>query len=242
MGISIAITSGKGGVGKSTAAVGLSRALAQRRRRVLLIDCDAGLRSLDRMTGIEHKLVYDVGDLIRGHCVPADAIYACTPSLYVLPAPSNIQDAVPPPVMKKLIPFLKKYYDYVILDSPAGVGNGFRSAVCAADRALIVCNPDCVCVRGTSTAQRLLQREGISQQDLLINRLNTKFFDTVNIYRDLDAVIDESGVQLLGVIPEDFEFAASFLRGEAADEMSPGNMAFTRIAGRIEGDTIPLGI
>lgn len=242
MGTSVVITSGKGGVGKSTVVVGLGRALVSRGRRVLLVDCDAGLRCLDRMTGIEQQLVYDIGDLVRGRCVPADAIYSCAPDLYVLPAPATIQNMVAPSVMEKLLPFLSKYYDYVLMDSPAGVGTGFRSASCAADRALIVCNPDNICVRGTATVRRLLTQEGILQQNLVINRLNPLFFDTAHVYQDLDAVIDDSGIQLIGVIPEDYTLAASFLRGEAPEEESPGMMSLARIAGRLEGERIPLGI
>ena len=160
MGVSTVITSGKGGVGKSTVSVGLGRALAQRGRRVLLIDCDAGLRSLDRMTGTEEALVFDLSDVIQGRCAPADAIYPCTETegLFLLPAPSSGEDMASPSVMRRLVPLLKRYYDHVVLDSPAGVGGGFRSAACAADRALVVCSPDPVCVRSSSAVKRLLEK------------------------------------------------------------------------------------
>ena len=111
MGVSTVITSGKGGVGKSTVSVGLGRALAQRGRRVLLIDCDAGLRSLDRMTGTEEALVFDLSDVIQGRCAPADAIYPCTETegLFLLPAPSSGEDMASPSVMRRLVPLLKRY-------------------------------------------------------------------------------------------------------------------------------------
>ena len=153
MGIATVITSGKGGVGKSTASVGLGRALAARGRRVLLIDCDAGLRGLDKLSGAEDGLVYDISDVVFGRCSPAQAIYPCRTSkedgksekpeegqeeLFLLPAPAKVEDMVRPPVMRRLIPLLKRYYDHVLLDSPAGVGMGFQSAACAADRALVL--------------------------------------------------------------------------------------------------------
>lgn len=110
MGVSTVITSGKGGVGKSTVSVGLGRALAQRGRRVLLIDCDAGLRSLDRMTCTEEALVFDLSDVIQGRCAPADAIYPCTETegLFLLHAPSSGEDLASPSVMRRLVPLLKR--------------------------------------------------------------------------------------------------------------------------------------
>ena len=114
----IVITSGKGGVGKSTMAVGLGRALAQRGRRVLLVDCDAGLRSLDRMTGTEENLVFDMADVVFARCAPAEAIYPCggAEGLFLLPAPSLGENMIRPGVMKKLVPLLKRYFDHVLLE------------------------------------------------------------------------------------------------------------------------------
>ncbi len=242
MGISTVITSGKGGVGKSTVSVGLGRALAQRGRRVLLVDCDAGLRSLDRMTGTEESLVFDISDVVYGRCAPAEAIYPCSggEGLFLLPAPSSGEQMIRPGVMRKLVPLLKRYYDYVLLDSPAGVGGGFRSAACAADRALIVCGPDPVCVRGASTAADLLRKLGVEDKRLVINRFNGDFFSETGVYSDLDSVVDAAGVRLFGVVPEDFSLAAAFLRGKAAKEDSKGMMALCRMAGRMEGEDVPL--
>lgn len=242
MGVSVVITSGKGGVGKSTAAVGLGRALSRRGRRVLLVDCDAGLRSLDRMTGTEENLVFDISDVVYGRCAPAEAIYPCAGSegLFLLPAPSLGEDRIRPGIMRKLIPLLKRYYDYVLLDSPAGVGDGFRAAACAADRALIVCSPDPVCIRGVNSVRGLLQELGIRETRLIINRFNGRFFDETGVYGDLDSVIDAAGVRLFGVVPEDFTMAAAFLKGGEAKSESKGMMALCRIAGRLEGESIPV--
>lgn len=242
MGISAVITSGKGGVGKSTVSVGLGRALAERGRRVLLMDCDAGLRSLDRMTGTEENLVFDISDVVYGRCAPAEAIYPCgeQEGLFLLPAPSAGENMIRPGVMRKLVPLLKRYFDYVLLDSPAGVGGGFRSAACAADRALIVCSPDPVCVRGAHAVGGLLEKLSVKDMRLIINRFNGDLFTATGVFPDLDGVIDASGIQLYGMVPEDFSLAASFLRGAKAKANSPGMMALTRIAGRLEGELVPL--
>ena len=187
MGIATVITSGKGGVGKSTAAGG---------RRVLLVDCDAGLRSLDRMTGVEEELVFDTADVVFGRCSPAQAIYACAgeEGLFLLPAPASREDQIRPGVMRKLVPLLKRYFDHVLLDSPAGVGGGFAAA-----RALLVCSPDPVCVRGTGAVRDLLEQLSIVDRRLLVNRFNGEFFQKTGAYQDLDGVIDASGVRLAGL-------------------------------------------
>lgn len=242
MGVSVVVTSGKGGVGKSTVALGMGRALAQKGRRVLLVDCDAGLRSLDRMTGAEENLVFDIADAAFGRCAPAEAIYPCggAEGLFLLPAPSSGEDRIRPAVMGKLVPLLKRYYDYVLLDSPAGLGEGFRSAACAADRALIVCSPDPVCVRNASAARELLEKLGIADRRLVINRFNGPFFHATGAYPDLDAVIDGAGARLFGVVPEDPLLAAAFLRGKGAPESSPARKALYRMAGRLEGEAVPI--
>lgn len=242
MGIATVITSGKGGVGKSTVAVGLGRALAQRGRRVLLVDCDAGLRSLDRMTGAEENLVFDMADVVFARCSPAEAIYPCgdAQGLFLLPAPSLGEDLIRPGVMKKLVPLLTQYYDHVLLDSPAGVGSGFRSAAAGADRAIVVCNPDPVCVRSAASARELLGKLSVGEARLVINRFNGQLFRQTGAYGDLDDVIDATGIRLLGLIPEDCSLAASFLRGRPAAEGSKAMGALSRIAGRLEGEAIPL--
>lgn len=240
MGLATVITSGKGGVGKSTVSVGLGRALAARGRRVLLIDCDAGLRSLDRMTGCEEGLVFDLSDVVTGRCAPAEAIYPCGESegLFLLPAPSSGEDAVRPGVMRKLVPLLTRYYDHVLLDSPAGVGTGFRSASIAADRALVVCSPDPVCVRGARSVSDLLGN--IGEKRLVINRLNREFFRATGAYSDLDEVIDAAELRLFGLVPEDFSTAAAFLRGRKAKADAAGMKALSRIAARLEGEDVPI--
>ena len=145
MGQICVVTSGKGGAGKSTVTAGLGYALARSSGRVLLIDADAGLRSLDLMLGIGGTAMYDLSDVLAGNCEPVRAIYSspvCS-NVFVLPAPVRPEDMCSPPQMKKLCAGLAQYYDPVIIDCPAGMGRGFETAVAAAERALIVTTPGC---------------------------------------------------------------------------------------------------
>ena len=244
MGLVTVVTSGKGGVGKSTLSVSLAVALSKYGSRVLLVDCDAGLRSLDRMTGVEERLLYDISDVATGRCAPADAIYSCErfPGVFVMPAPSGGDDMVEAAVMERLVPVLSDYYDHVILDSPAGIGRGFKAACVAADRALVVCNPDPVCVRSTFVVKNLLDEMGISKQRLIINRFNSSSFKKINTLKDLDAVIDAAGIRLLGVVPEDFDFSSSFVNGTQPPKGCRGMLAVGRIAGRLLGERIPISL
>ena len=242
MGAVTVITSGKGGVGKSTVSVGLARALSKRGKRVLLIDCDAGLRSLDRLTGVEKILVYDVSDVVNGRCAPIEAIYSCEgfEGMFLMPAPASGEDMVKAPVMKRLVELLRQYYDHIILDSPAGIGTGFRAACEPADRAIVVCNPDPVCVRSAAKVHGLLEAAGISKQRLVINRYDVKNFERLKSLDDLDAVIDEAGIRLLGIVPEDVSLISAYLSCEEAPKGCLGMMALTRIAARLEGETVPV--
>lgn len=246
MGSAIVVTSGKGGVGKSTVSLGLASRFAAGGERVLLVDCDAGLRSLDRMTGTEEALVFDISDVVAGRCAPSQAIYPreLSPGVSLLPAPANGEDLVPAHVMKRLIPMLKKYFDRVILDSPAGVGRGFRAAAVAADSAVIVCNSEPVCIRDASIVRGLLDELGVSERRLVINRFNEEYFrsvaDGADFLHDLDDVIDASGVQLAGIVPEDRKLSAAFSCGRLPGDDSPGLMALSRIASRLSGVHVPL--
>lgn len=244
MGIATVVVSGKGGVGKSTISVGLATAFAKHKKKVLLVDCDAGLRSLDRMTGIEEKLLYDISDVVRGRCAPIEAIYQseCFPGVDVMPAPSKMEDMVPVSIMKRFVPILKTHYDHVILDCPAGVGENFKSAAISADRGIIVCNPDPVCVRNSAVAKDELLNLGIDKQRLIINRYNGKYFSEIQTLEDLDSVIDEVGVRLLGVVPEDRQITLSIFSGKQIPHNSSAMLAIGRIVGRLEGIKIPIEI
>ena len=143
MGVVTVITSGKGGVGKSTLTTGLGLALVRRGRRVLLIDGDAGLSSLDHMLGVSERQVFNIADMAAGEADPSQAIYPCewAEGLFLLPAPGREEDIVSPEIMKRMVSVLSRYYDHVLIDCPAGVGSGFMSAVASAQRALVVSTP-----------------------------------------------------------------------------------------------------
>lgn len=151
--------------------------------------------------------------------------------------------------MLRLVPLLKRYFDRVILDSPAGVGRGFRAAAAAADCALIVCNSDPVCIRDASIVRRLLTELEVPQQRLVINRFNAEYFGSLSAgredaggLRDLDDVIDQSGVRLIGIVPEDRQMTAAFQRGCVPEDDLPGMTALSRIAARMNGVSVPLSL
>lgn len=241
MGAVTVITSGKGGVGKSTVSAGLACALARRKRRVLMIDGDAGLRCLDRMFAIEDQLVFDISDIIAGNCEPIKAIYPCAdPGLFLLPAPSREDKTIPSGLMKRLVPLLAKYYDHVLIDCPAGIGKGFDSATAAAQRALVVGTPDPVCLRGCDKVRLLLTQKGVAAQRLVVNRFSYRKFTEATAYNDLDNVIDSAGIRLIAVIPEDFAVASALTDGKPYPPNLAAAKAFNRLAARLEGENVPL--
>ncbi len=234
------ITSGKGGAGKSTVSAGLGCALARRDRRVLLVDGDAGLRSLDVMLGIAGTAVYDMADVIAGDCSPADAVYPspiCS-NVFVMPAPVNLERLARPEDMTRLCRGLTKYYDEIIIDCPAGIGEGFEAAAAGADRAFVVSTPDMVCARDAQIMARLLRERSIPSR-LIINRLRAK-----PVLRgkmpDIDELIDTAGLQLIGVIPEDEAVAVANAYGKPLPMESPAARCFANIAARYLGEDIPL--
>lgn len=245
MGLITVITSGKGGVGKSTVSVGLGCTLAKNKKRVLLIDGDAGLRSLDSMLGIDKELVFDIADIVNGNCEPIKAIYSCKEytgleNLFMLPAPALEKHTINPGSMKQLIPILSRYYDHVLIDCPAGIGKGFVSAVAAANRALIVSTPDHVCIRDSGKVRQLLNEYGITQQRLIINRFNYHTFRKMKHYQDIDTIIDETGVRLIAVLPDDLHLQINPAKAVMDNPRASGPMALQRLAVRLEGESVPL--
>ncbi|HEX3000277.1 MAG TPA: P-loop NTPase [Armatimonadota bacterium] len=236
------ITSGKGGAGKSTVTAGLGAALAARGRRVLLIDGDAGLGCLDHILGVSERRVFNIADVVSGAADPDKAVYASafSPNLFLLPAPETEEDVVSPDIMRELVGIFSRYYDHVIIDSPAGVGQGFLSAAASARRAMLVATPDPVCLRDTAQTRLRLEEAGVTQQRLIVNRFRSATFRAQGYYPDLDAVIDAAGVRLIAVIPDDPLLAAACANSRPAPERSPGGMALARLAARLEGVQVPL--
>lgn len=241
MGAVTVITSGKGGVGKSTVCAGLGRALAQRGRRVLLIDGDAGLRCLDRMLSLDTKVMFDISDVVSGSCEPIRAIYESgVPGLFLLPAPYWEEKTVSPSLMRQLVPILSRYYDHVLIDCPAGIGLGFESATAAAQRALVVATPDPVCLRGSDKVRLLLLKKNIQSQRLVVNRFHYGNFIKSGLYQDMDSVIDSAGIRLIGIVPEDPALAATLNGGKEFSRQLAGESALHRLAARLEGEYVPL--
>lgn len=242
MGKIISIVSGKGGVGKSTVASCLGTALARRDRLVVLVDCDAGLRSLDLMLGIASETVFDLSDILEGNCTPAKATYPVPgqKGLYVIAAPYKAEYILDIQGISNLIKNLSLYYDYVLLDSPAGIGDGFKAATSVCDMALVVTTCDPVSIRDAGNVGRLLNSMGI-QRRLVINKVNYNLIKKY-FFPNLDAVIDETSMKLIAAIPDDSKILLSTFNGQPLKGNSAGCMAFNNLAARIEGERIPLSI
>ena len=238
----IVLASGKGGTGKSTVSVGLAVALVKLNKKVLLVDCDSGMRGVDLMLGVEKELVYDVSDAVGGGCDKSAAIYVTQNvyGLYMMPAALSADDEVSPSVLKELIDDIKGDYDYILIDSPAGTGSGFEAAAAAADTALIVINPGPTGVRGCLNIRRKLTEMGIEDTRLVINRFWPERFCKMGIYKDLDSLIDTAQTQLISIIPEDLQIAAIAQRGETGQKSAPSMEAFKNLAARLEGENVPL--
>ncbi len=234
------ITSGKGGAGKSTVTAGLGYALSRHTGRVLLIDADAGLRSLDLMLGVGGTTMYDLADVFAGNCEPVRAIYPSPvfQNVFVLPAPIRLEEMCSPEEMRSLCRGLASYYDQVIIDCPAGLGKGFETAVAAADRALVVSTPDMVCARDAQILGHLLEERQL-RSHLIINRLRpAKVMD--GSMPDVDEIIDTAGIQLLGIIPEDEEVAVANANGRPLPAACNAAICFANIAQRFLGSSVPL--
>ena len=240
MGQICVVTSGKGGAGKSTVTAGLGYALSRHNGRVLLIDADAGLRSLDLMLGVGSATMYDLSDVFAGNCEPVRAIYSSPvfQNVFVLPAPLRLEEMCSPEEMRALCHGLASYYDQVIIDCPAGLGKGFETAIAAADRALVVSTPDMVCARDAQILAHLLEEKQL-RSHLIINRLRpSKVLD--GVMPDVDEIIDTAGIQLLGIIPEDEEVAVACANGRPLPSDCNAAVCFENIAQRFMGKSVPL--
>ncbi len=238
----IVIASGKGGTGKSTVTVGLGSALADEGNKVLLIDCDSGMRGLDIMLGITQSLVFDIADAVSGSCTVENTVYPCPnkKGLFLMPAPLNAYDEIAPQVLGQLVEGVADIFDYVIIDSPAGVGSGFEAAAYPASKALVVVNTEPTSVRGGQNVAGKLRSCGIDDIRLVINKFNKSTFRKMALYEDLDEVIDITALQLIGIVPEDYALAAAIQSGKSGDSGCPAMKALSRIACRIRGENKPL--
>lgn len=234
----IVVASGKGGVGKSTFTVGLAKALTSLGHRVLIIDCDR-LRSIDLLLGVTAELVYDFGDVINGNCEPEAAIYE-NKGISVVSCPISY-DTIDSEQMKSLVEHYDCDYNFILLDAPAGIDKGFELASAAAENGIVVSTPDLVCVRSACTAAREMEKMGIAETRLVINRAHRKDI-TKGRLLNVDKVIDSTQVQLIGVVPEDAKLRLGSMGGEIYKRGQISHVAFSNIAKRICGQYIALDL
>ena len=235
----IAITSGKGGVGKSTLTVSLGIAAASSGKRVLLIEMDVGLRGMDIMLGLSN-VVYDLGDLLEGRCNISSAIVPSpnVPELYAIVAPVLMGQILLQDI-QLLVEGLRAYFDLIFLDMPAGLGLGIRATCAVSDLALIISTPDPVCSRDGNQVVRELAARGFTSHRLIINRVNRRFIRR-RVVQNLDEVIDGVGSQLIGVIPEDPEVTLFSSSGRLPDEKGELQRICRAICSRLDGEYQPL--
>ena len=240
----ITITSGKGGVGKTTLSANVSAALAKLGKKTIAVDTDVGLRNLDIVMGLENRIVFDLVDVVEGRC---DLSKACIrdrriPSLQLLPAAqTRDKTAVSPNAMRKVCDDLRSLCDYVIIDSPAGIENGFETATIGADNVIIVVTPHVSSVRDADRVIGLLESRDKQDIHLVINRLQPEMVRRGDML-GINDVMEILAVDLLGIVPEDEYIVVSSNRGELATlnpDESPAGQEYQNIARRMQGEEVP---
>lgn len=245
MGEAIVITSGKGGVGKTTTTANIGTALALSGKKVCLVDTDLGLRNLDVVMGLENRILYDLVDVISGHCRLKQALIKDKrfESLALLPAAqTKDKNAVKPEEVKKIVDELKIDYDYVLIDCPAGIENGFQNAVAGADHAIIVTTPEIAAVRDADRIIGLLEAEKhISPPKLIVNRIRPHMVRNGDML-EIEEIVNILAIDLLGIVPDDDNVIRASNMGEpvALNPNTTGGIAYRNIARRILGETVPL--
>lgn len=242
----VTITSGKGGVGKTTVTANLGMALAQLGQRTVVVDADIGLRNLDVVMGLENRVVYDLVDVVEGACGLRQALVKDkrVEGLYLLPAAqTRDKTAVNPAQMVALCRQLRDDFDYVLIDSPAGIEQGFRNAVAPADRVIVVTTPEVAAVRDADRVIGLLEAEGKEDIALLLNRVDMQMVRRGDML-SVDDVLDVLAVRLIGVIPEEESILVASNRGAPVvlDGDSPAATAFREVARRLRGESVPITI
>ena len=238
----IVITSGKGGVGKTTTTANIGIGLAKLGKKVLVIDTDLGLRNLDVVLGLENRIVYNLVDVIEGKCRPKQAIIKDKrfQDLYLLPsAQTKDKSSVSPEQMKKLTEDLREDYDFVLLDCPAGIEQGFQNAIAGADKAIVVTTPEVSSIRDADRIIGLLEASGIRDNQLVINRLRVDMVKKGDMM-SVEDVTEILAIDLLGVIPDDESVVIATNQGEpVVGEESPAGKGYENIC-RLTGEEIPV--
>ena len=242
MGEVIVITSGKGGVGKTTTTANVGTGLAMLGKKVVLIDTDIGLRNLDVVLGLENRIVYNLVDVIEQNCKIKQALIKDKryETLYLLPsAQTRDKDAVNPEQMVALTEELKNEFDYIILDCPAGIEQGFKNAIAGADRAIVVTTPEVSAVRDADRIIGLLEANEVKKTELIVNRLRMDMVKRGDMMSSED-VLDILAVSLLGVVPDDENIVIATNTGEPlVGNDSLAGQAYMNICKRITGEEVP---
>ena len=239
----IAVVSGKGGTGKTSLTAGVGTALALSGQRVLCVDCDIGLRNLDLALGLTDRALMDFSDVAQNRCSLESAVvsHPNVPNLYLLTAPVRMRGpAVTTLDFRLMLGKIRQQFDYCLLDAPAGLGEGFRLAVCAADRCVVVTTQDASSLRDAQHTVMELDRFPSGALHLVVNRVRKKLLR--QLHATIDDAIDKAGLPLLGVVPEDDALPLCMNRGVPillADGQSAAT-AYRNIAKRLQGERVPL--
>jgi septum site-determining protein MinD len=242
----ITVTSGKGGVGKTTTTANLGTALAMHGQRVVVVDADIGLRNLDVVMGLENRIVYDLVDVVEGRCRLRQALIKDKrfPELFLLPAAqTRDKDAVSPDDMIALCGDLRREFDFVLIDSPAGIEGGFRNAIAGADEVLIVTTPEVSAVRDADRIVGLVEAFEKGHPRLILNRIKPHMVSRGDMMTTED-VVEILAIDLIGVVPDDETIVTTTNRGEVAvmERASKAGRAFASIARRLMGEDVPLQV
>lgn len=243
MGEAIVITSGKGGVGKTTTTANIGTALAAMGKKVVVVDGDTGLRNLDVLMGLENRIVFTLLDVIEENCRLKQALIKDKryETLFLLPtAQTRDKNDISAEQMLKVVNELKSDYDYVLIDCPAGIEQGFENAVIGADRAIVVVNPEVTSIRDADRVIGKLDAKGLDDHKLVVNRIDIEMIKKGDML-GIDDIIDNLAIKLIGVVPNDKDVTISTNRGEpiVLNENSKAGSAFRDIAKRITGEEVP---